>query len=80
MFYGTGSGQLYVRLESAAAGTRFVVEFDSGPATTRVASGRTLELAAALAGPRFRVIAESDGLPPVTLPALGWIELGGTGL
>jgi hypothetical protein len=51
------------------------LEFDTGPASTRVATGRTLELAAALAGSRFRVIAESDGLPPTTLPEQGWIEL-----
>ena len=75
MYYGTGSGQLYVRLESVTAGTRFALEFDSGPARTRVATGRTMELAATLGGSRFRVIAESDGLPPTTLPERGWIDL-----
>ena len=75
MFYGTGDGQLYVRLEGAVAGSRFAIEFDTGPARTRAASGRITELAAERAGARFRVIAESDGLPATTLPAQGWIEL-----
>jgi len=74
-FYGTGGGRLYLRLEGAAAGTRFSVEFDSGPAETQVATGRTTELAATLAGSRFRLLAQSDGLPPVTLPPDRWIDL-----
>jgi len=75
MYYGTGGGQLYVRIESPGAGVRFALEFESGPVPTRIALGRTLEMAAVLAGSRFRVIAESDGLPPTTLPAQGWIEI-----
>jgi hypothetical protein len=75
LFYGTSNGQLFVRLEGAAAGARFAIEFETGIAITRFAAGRTVELAAELAGSRFRIVAESDGLPPTVLPAHGWIEL-----
>ena len=74
-FYGCGGGQLFVRLEGVEAGSRFAVEFETGPAHTRTARGRTLELAAPLSGSRFRVTCEADGLPATTLPPHGWIEI-----
>jgi alpha-amylase/alpha-mannosidase (GH57 family) len=75
VFYATGGGQLYVRLDGAAERTQFTVEFETGPAPTRAATGRITELAAPLAGARFRIQAEHNGLPPVRLPPQGWIEL-----
>ncbi len=72
MFYGSDGTELFVRLDAAGTG-KFSIEFETGPAEARVAAGRIVELEAPRKGDRFRVTVERDGLPPVTLPAEGWI-------
>jgi hypothetical protein len=73
LYYGFNGALLFVRLDGAAAG-EYAIEFERGPAYTRTASGRVLEMMATLEGRRFRVVAQREGLPPATLPAEGWIE------
>ena len=46
--------------------------FSVGAVTVR--GGRIVEMEAPRKGDRFRVTVERDGLPPMTLPADGWIE------
>ncbi|MEP7354757.1 MAG: glycoside hydrolase family 57 protein [Acidobacteriota bacterium] len=79
LFYGLSGERtrIYVRIDGAAAGARFTIEFERGLAQTQTATGRTLELEAAreASDARFRVLAERDGLAPVMLPAEGWLEL-----
>jgi hypothetical protein len=80
LFYGTDGQNLFVRMDQAEAGD-FKIEFETGIAETRVAVRRIIELSAHLigqpgqAGWRFRITIARDGLPPVTVPADGWIEL-----
>jgi alpha-amylase/alpha-mannosidase (GH57 family) len=80
LFYGTDGQNLFVRMDQAEAGD-FKIEFETGIAETRVALRRIIELSAHLigqpgqAGWRFRITIARDGLPPVTVPADGWIEL-----
>ena len=73
MFYGSNGGDLFVRLDAAGAGT-FAIEFDNGSVDAHVAVGRIVEMEAARQGDRFRIVVIRDGLPPITLPAQGWIE------
>ena len=40
LYYGTGGGKLFVRLEGVAAGTRFTIEFETGSVPTRSATGQ----------------------------------------
>jgi hypothetical protein len=54
---------------------QFGVEFESGPATARVITGKIVEIEAPRSGNRFRVTIARDGLPPATLPAEGWLDL-----
>jgi alpha-amylase/alpha-mannosidase (GH57 family) len=75
MFYGCDDTHLYIRLDGAGR-ARVSVEFDSGPAEAEVAADRIIEIRARRAGPRFRVGISRNGLPPATLPARGWIEIG----
>ena len=73
MFYGSNGTELFVRLDAAGTG-KFGIEFENGPAETRVVMGRIVEMEAPRKGDRFRVTVQRDGLPPMTLPAEGWIE------
>jgi hypothetical protein len=74
MFYGCDDTHLYIRLDGAGD-ARVTVEFDSGPVGVDVAADRIIEIRARRAGPRFRVGISHNGLPPVTVPANGWIEI-----
>ncbi|HXP86041.1 MAG TPA: glycoside hydrolase family 57 protein [Bryobacteraceae bacterium] len=75
MFYGTDGSHLFVRLDGAD-GAAFGVEFEGGPVAAEVVRGRIVELQAPLAGQRFRVVIERDGLAAVRVPGEGWLELG----
>ena len=75
LYYGTDGENLFVRLEDRHEAD-FKIEFESGPAETEVAKGKIVELQAKLSGPRFRVAVTRDGLPAVTVPAEGWIDVG----
>jgi alpha-amylase/alpha-mannosidase (GH57 family) len=74
LWYGVKGDLLFVRLDRAEH-AEFGIEFESGPAEVRAAKHHIVELEARLTGRRFRVTAARDGLPPVTLPSEGWIEL-----
>jgi alpha-amylase/alpha-mannosidase (GH57 family) len=74
MFYGSDGKKVFVRLDAAAEG-QAGIDFDSGPAVVHVAAGRIVEIEALRQGDRFRVTLTRDGLPTVTLPAQGWIDL-----
>ena len=74
MFYGCDATHLYIRLDGAG-NARVTVEFDSGPAGVDVAEDRIIEIRARRAGQRFRVGISHNGLPAVTVPANGWIEI-----
>jgi len=74
MFYGSDGKRLFVRLDAAANG-QLGIDFESGTAAVRVVSGRIVEMEALRKGDRFRITVTRDGLPTVTLPAQGWIEL-----
>jgi hypothetical protein len=74
VFYGSDGSHLFVRLDGAS-GARFGVEFESGRVAVEVARGRVVEMQAALAGGRFRVVIESEGLAPASVPEEGWLEL-----
>jgi hypothetical protein len=73
IFYGSNGTNLYVRLDSAGTG-KFGIEFENGAAAAQVVRGRVVEMEAPRTGDRFRITVERDGLPPMTLPAEGWIE------
>jgi hypothetical protein len=75
MFYGCDDTHLYIRLDGAGH-ARVSVEFDGGPVGIEVAADRIIEIRARRAGPRFRVGISQNGLPAVTAPAHGWIEIG----
>jgi alpha-amylase/alpha-mannosidase (GH57 family) len=75
LFYGFRDGRVFVRLDGAEGGARYAIEFELGASETHVATGRIVELAAQLAGPRFRIVAHRDGLAPTTLPGEGWIDV-----
>jgi hypothetical protein len=75
MFYGFRDGKLFVRLDGPATDAKFTVEFEHGKCATHVVTGRVVELAADVAGPRFRVLARRNGLAPATLPADSWIDV-----
>jgi alpha-amylase/alpha-mannosidase (GH57 family) len=74
MFFGTDGENLYVRLDGARSGS-FTIEFEGGPAETKSAIGRIVELQAARDGHRFRVAINHDRLPRITVPSDGWIQL-----
>jgi alpha-amylase/alpha-mannosidase (GH57 family) len=74
MFYGSDGKRLFVRLDAAAQG-KLGIDFESGTAAVRVVSGRIVEMEAMRKGDRFRITVTRDGLPTVTLPSQGWIEL-----
>ena len=74
LFWGLDDGNLYVRLDGAGA-MQFGIEFDTGPAQVEHARGRVVEMRARRAGKKFRVTAARKGLPSVTLPPDGWIEI-----
>ena len=78
LFYGVDSGNLFVRLDGYAkkdGDGEFKIEFDTGVADTKVARRRIVELSALRTGSRFRILILREGLPPITIPAEGWIEL-----
>ena len=75
MYYGVDDQSLFIRLDCASSGVQFGVEFESGPATARVITGKIVEIEAPRSGNRFRVTIARDGLPPATLPAEGWLDL-----
>ena len=79
MFYGCDGERVAIRLDGASAGITIQVEFETGMAPTDIAIGRITEVRAPLAGHRFRVHVSHNGLPPATLPAHGWIEIGECG-
>lgn len=74
IFYGKNSENLFVRLDADPA-ARYGIEFEQGPAATTIAAGHIIEMSAPLNGSRFRVTVARDGLPPVSVPAEGWIEI-----
>jgi hypothetical protein len=74
MFYGSNGTDLFVRLDAVSKGT-FGIEFENGPAEARVVAGRIVEMETPAKGDRFRVTVQRDGLPIMTLPAEGWIDL-----
>jgi alpha-amylase/alpha-mannosidase (GH57 family) len=74
IFYGCDDAHLWVRVDGVKNAT-FGIEFESGPATVRIAKGKIVELEAPLAGKRFRVAIARDGFPAVQIPAEGWIEI-----
>ena len=74
MFYGSDGKRLFVRLDSAAKG-QLGIDFESGTAAVRVVSGRIVEMEALRKGDRFRITVTREGLPTMTLPSQGWIEL-----
>jgi alpha-amylase/alpha-mannosidase (GH57 family) len=74
LFYGSDDHNVYVRLDGAAAAS-FAIEFENGPVTTQVASGRIIELAAPRAGSHFRLSITREGLPPETIPSDRWLEI-----
>ena len=74
MFYGSDGKRLFVRLDAAAQG-QLGIDFENGTAAVRVVSGRIVEMEALRKGDRFRITVTRDGLPTVTLPSQGWIEL-----
>ena len=74
LYYGTDGEYLFVRMEDGQQ-ANFKIEFESGPVATEVAKGKIIEMRAKLSGARFRVTMSRDGLPAVTVPAQGWIEL-----
>jgi alpha-amylase/alpha-mannosidase (GH57 family) len=76
MFYGCDDGHLCIRLDGAAVDAQIQVEFENGPAMAEIAVGRIIELRVVRTGRRFRVRISRNGLPPATLPAEGWIEVG----
>jgi hypothetical protein len=71
--YVSNGTELFVRLDAAGKG-KFGIEFENGAAAAQVVMGRIVEMEAPRQGDRFRVVMTRDGLPPVTLPAEGWIE------
>jgi alpha-amylase/alpha-mannosidase (GH57 family) len=88
LFYGTDGENLFVRIDQVKLdqgnARAFKIEFETGVVETHVALRRILELSARLIGQpgqpgqpsrRFRIAIARDGLPPVTVPADGWIEL-----
>jgi alpha-amylase/alpha-mannosidase (GH57 family) len=78
LFYGVSSENLFVRLDGYTKRDghgEFRIEFDTGVADTKIARGRIVELSAPRTGDRFRVLIFREGLPPITIPAEGWIEL-----
>jgi alpha-amylase/alpha-mannosidase (GH57 family) len=78
MFYGWDDTHLYIRLDGAGE-ARVSVEFESGPVGVEIAADRIIEICARRAGGRFRVaLSQKNGLPPVMVPANGWIEIGET--
>ena len=74
LYYGSDGNYLFVRLDTVVQAS-FKIEFESGPVSTEVVRGKIVELRAKLAGARFRVQVTPDGLPPVDVPADGWIDL-----
>jgi alpha-amylase/alpha-mannosidase (GH57 family) len=75
VFYGTRDHRLFVRLDGAPGGEAFGIEFESGPSEVRTVSGRVVEMETSRQGRRFRVTVARKGLPSLTLPAEGWLEL-----
>jgi alpha-amylase/alpha-mannosidase (GH57 family) len=75
LFYGTDGSHLFVRLDGAD-GAAFGIEFEGGPVAAEVARGRIVEIQAPLAGERFRVVIEREGLTAIRVPGEGWLELG----
>ncbi len=76
MFYGCDGERVAIRLDGTSDGVTIQVEFETGMAPTEIAIGRIAEVHAPLAGHRFRVHVSHNSLPPATLPAQGWIEIG----
>ena len=73
IFYGSDGKNLYVRVDAEPDAT-FAIEFENGPARTTVAAKQIVEMSAPLIGKKFRVTIARDGLPPVPVPAEGWIN------
>ena len=76
MYYGCDGEHLAIRLDGVSAGVAIQVEFEEGNVEAEIAVGRITELHVPLTGHRFRVQVSHNGLPPMTLPAQGWIEIG----
>jgi Glycosyl hydrolase family 57 len=74
LFYGTGSGCLFVRVDGAAA-AEIRIEFEGEIVQPEIAVGRITELRAPLLGSRFRLHFLRPGLAPVTVPSGAWIEV-----
>lgn len=76
MFYGCDGQSVSLRLDGAHPGVQIAVEFETGAVPAEIVVGRITELRVPLAGHRMRVHLSRNGLPGVTLPAHGWIEVG----
>jgi len=74
LFYGTDGTHLFVRLDGAD-GAAFGIEFEGGPVAAEVARGRIVEIQAPLAGERFRLVIEREGLAAIRVPGEDWLEL-----
>jgi alpha-amylase/alpha-mannosidase (GH57 family) len=74
ILYGSDGQNLYVRVDAEPDAT-FAIEFENGPAQANVAAKQIVEMSAPLMGNKFRVTVARDGLPPVRVPAEGWIDV-----
>ena len=74
MFYGSDGERLFVRLDDAGS-ANLEIEFETGAVQPRIVAGKIVEMETPRKGRRFRVIQKREGLPNVTLPADGWIDL-----
>lgn len=76
MYYGCDGECVAIRLDGVSHGVTIRVEFETGITEAQVVVGRIAEMQVPLAGHRFRVHVSHNGLPAMTLPAQGWIEIG----
>lgn len=76
IYYGCDGERLAIRVDGISDGVTIQVEFEEGIAEAEILIGRIAELQTPLTGHRFRVHVSHNGLPPLTFPAHGWIEIG----
>jgi len=74
IFYGCDSTRLFVRVDGSKD-AKFGIEFENGAAKVKMARGKIVELESPRSGNRFRLTIARDGLPPLVVPAEGWIEI-----
>jgi alpha-amylase/alpha-mannosidase (GH57 family) len=74
IFYGWDESRLFVRVDGSKA-AKFGIEFENGAVDVKMATGKIVELESPRAGNRFRLTVTLDGLPPIKVPAEGWIGI-----